>query len=164
LLLHGSKHVWERLEWIVDIDRLIRLRSNVQWEWMLSTAKGLNVENLFYLGLAVCNELFGTKIPHDVENLYWDNPKIIWAKEQVLQDIFGNTLIETDNRLTTRKNLFEDDRFMSVIRRKIKDNYTTFCKVNKEDVYIINLPTLLFPLYSLIHPIRQFVGVFRKKG
>ena len=38
LCMHGSKHLWERLEWIVDIDRLIRKKPNINWKLMQEEA------------------------------------------------------------------------------------------------------------------------------
>ena len=66
LCVHGSKHLWQRLEWIVDIGMLGRLLDGADWArlndgcHMRGTSRMINIGVL--LAVAVC----GARLPVDV--------------------------------------------------------------------------------------------------
>ena len=67
--LHGSKHVWERLEWIVDIDRFIRAVLGLDWGKVLKMAKGMGAQKMFLLGIALSHKYFQTPLPENILSL-----------------------------------------------------------------------------------------------
>ena len=38
-LIHGAKHLWERLIWVCDIVELVKARPNLDWDRVISTAR-----------------------------------------------------------------------------------------------------------------------------
>ena len=62
LCLHGSKHAWERIEWICDVDRLLR-SSTIDWNQLTTIANKSHSIRSFYLGLNLSNSLFQTPLP-----------------------------------------------------------------------------------------------------
>lgn len=67
--LHGSKHLWERLSWIIDIDRYIRAVPNLDWEKIIIMAKDLDALKMFLLGPALANRYFDTPLPESIQLL-----------------------------------------------------------------------------------------------
>lgn len=67
LCLHGSKHAWERIEWICDIDKLIRSVENFDWKTALLIAEQMDTKTTFYLGLKLGQSLFQTPLPEDIK-------------------------------------------------------------------------------------------------
>jgi len=67
--LHGSKHVWERLEWIIDIDRFIRAVPNLNWDKILMMAKSMGAQKMFLLGIALSQRYFQTPLPDTILTL-----------------------------------------------------------------------------------------------
>jgi hypothetical protein len=65
LCIHGSKHLWERIEWIKDIDLLAR-NHKIDWEKVIQKAKGSGFEKMLYLGLSLSHSLFDTPLPETV--------------------------------------------------------------------------------------------------
>ncbi len=65
LCIHGSKHLWERIEWVKDIDLMIR-KQKIDWEKVIQKAKGSGFEKMLYLGLLLSSSLFGTPVPKTV--------------------------------------------------------------------------------------------------
>lgn len=65
LCIHGSTHLWERIEWIKDIDLLIR-KQTIDWEKMAKATKDSNVETILYLGIYLAHSLFSTELPDTV--------------------------------------------------------------------------------------------------
>lgn len=64
--LHGAKHIWERLIWIVDIDRLIRNTSDLDWERIITMAKKTGAEKMFFSGLALAHRYLHTPLPTSI--------------------------------------------------------------------------------------------------
>ena len=55
LCVHGTKHFWERLSWIVDIARLITVRT-VDWTFLFSLAAKRQSTRVLLLGLFLAHE------------------------------------------------------------------------------------------------------------
>ena len=62
LCLHGAKHAFERIEWICDIDRLVR-STEVCWDEAIAIAEQSRSKRSFYLGLSLAQSLFHTPLP-----------------------------------------------------------------------------------------------------
>ena len=67
--LHGSKHIWERLSWIVDIDRFIRNVPDVDWEFIVAKANALGALRMFLFGPALARHFFDTPLPEKIVDL-----------------------------------------------------------------------------------------------
>ena len=63
LCVHGSRHVWQRLAWICDLDRIIRTQTKIDWQKLIERARHANAERLFLLGLALTQHLLDTNLP-----------------------------------------------------------------------------------------------------
>jgi len=66
LCAHGSKHLFERLEWICDIDRLLRSRAEIDWQRLSAEANTLGIERMLLLGLNLARLFFNLSLPRDV--------------------------------------------------------------------------------------------------
>lgn len=66
LCLHGSKHYWTRLGWLVDVAELMRQQTRADWDWMLGQARAMACERRLALGLHLAGELLGAALPPDV--------------------------------------------------------------------------------------------------
>ncbi|HEY6045830.1 MAG TPA: nucleotidyltransferase family protein, partial [Pyrinomonadaceae bacterium] len=66
LCVHGSRHLWQRLAWICDIDRIIATRTNIDWSRLLDRAQEAKAERMFLLGPALAARLLGTRLPDSV--------------------------------------------------------------------------------------------------
>ncbi len=66
LCLHGSKHYWTGLGWLVDVAELTRKQSRADWDWMLGQARAMACERRLALGLHLAGELLGAALPADV--------------------------------------------------------------------------------------------------
>jgi hypothetical protein len=53
LLLHGSKHLWEQLNWLMELAELIRSRPTLHWEEIREGAVTLRAERRVALGLSL---------------------------------------------------------------------------------------------------------------
>ena len=157
LLLHGSKHMWERLEWIVDINRLICAREGaIDWDQLCNLAKDMEIEVMFYLGLTISDELFQTPLPKYIYAKIESIPAVLMAKKVILEELYANGILIYATELTPFKNLFKmrlnKDSSTAVIRHYWK----TLFGLKYFDVYMINLPNQLAFLYHFIRLYRLF--------
>jgi hypothetical protein len=65
LLVHGSKHRWSSLGWVVDVAEALR-RGGIDWSWIHERARALNCERRVALGLLIAHELLQAPVPQPV--------------------------------------------------------------------------------------------------
>lgn len=164
LLLHGSKHYWERLEWIVDIDRLIRLRGEIDWRGLSMMAQQMEIEGMFYLGLAMSYELFATPMNTAILEYIHSEHYIHTAKKEILAELKRDGINKTHSDLISLENLHK----ISLIKNKqngwIRQYFLTLFQIKELDVYMVNLPNFLAPLYHFVRLYRLFkLNVLRMK-
>ena len=103
LCIHGSKHLWERIEWIKDIDLLLR-GNEVDWRDILRRSKDTGFEKMVYLGLLLSTSLFDTPLPQNIQKHIaqyqqlnalsefvfesWRMPKSTFAKTSAMLKLF----------------------------------------------------------------------------
>jgi hypothetical protein len=63
LCVHGTKHLWRRLGWVVDVAETLRAHPEIDWPVLLRTARRLGGERMLLLGLALARDLLGSGIP-----------------------------------------------------------------------------------------------------
>lgn len=80
LCLHGAKHAWERLSWIVDVGLLIR-RREIDWERVLETGRGY--ERMLGLGLELARRVTGVDLQS--REMITADPAIGILSDQVIQ-------------------------------------------------------------------------------
>lgn len=154
LCLHGSKHFWERIEWIVDIDRLIRNQGIYQWENMYKFATKMKSEIMFLLGLAIAQRLFSTPLPEFILLKIDEHKKLDKLIDLMYSDIVNNFILEEAHDLISWKYFY----FSSLIHDNFFNAINTFRKnilqIKPTDVYTINIPHSLSFLYYFIRPFR----------
>jgi hypothetical protein len=88
LSVHGSRHLWQRLAWICDIDRLIRRSAAIDWPALLLRARKAKASRMFLLGIALAADLFGTELPADVSRAITADPRITALAADAPQRLF----------------------------------------------------------------------------
>jgi hypothetical protein len=63
LCVHGGRHLWSRLGWIVDIAEILRARPEVEWGTSLARATALGVRRMLLVGLGLARETLGAELP-----------------------------------------------------------------------------------------------------
>jgi hypothetical protein len=67
LLLHGSKHLWEQLNWVAEVSELIRQHPDLDWIWILERADSLRARRRVAVGLRLAQRYFDLLAPPPVE-------------------------------------------------------------------------------------------------
>jgi Uncharacterised nucleotidyltransferase len=63
LSIHGFKHRWERLGWIVDIARLLDVRRDIDWAVLAARTRRDGSQRLLQIAIGLTTELFGLSPP-----------------------------------------------------------------------------------------------------
>lgn len=66
LSVHGSRHLWQRLAWICDIDRIIATRPDIDWSRLMARAAQTNTQRMFLLGPALAEKILATRLPESI--------------------------------------------------------------------------------------------------
>ncbi len=63
LAAHGSKHIWRRLNWIVDLAAVIAAHPRIDWEAMLLRAAEWRCRRRLLVAVSLANTIYGIDIP-----------------------------------------------------------------------------------------------------
>ena len=156
LCVHGSKHFWEKLSWIVDISEMIRSHPDLDWNKAYRRSESLHAQRMLNVGLALAADLLGATLPEDVSaRVNGDRVAVELA-------------VGIERRWLSRElpPLSAAERFR--FRRKIVPGAVAGWRYAlrlatapaEEDWEMVRLPAALAPLYIALRPIR----LLRKYG
>lgn len=63
LLLHGSKHLWEQINWVAEVAELLGRLGASEWEWVLAKAAALGARGRVAIGLLLASRCFSLALP-----------------------------------------------------------------------------------------------------
>ena len=161
LCMHGSKHKWERIEWIVDIDKTINQNPNLNWNYIIEQSILLESYTMLYLGLYLTNKLFNTPLSNKLDKVKLNSKLNI----KLSKSIMSSFIILTENKTEIDKNLstFKFHYALnSTLIQKIRFLIKRLFPIMNGDIMQINLPKRLFFLYYIIKPIRLLVKYVQK--
>ncbi len=151
LCLHGAKHAFERIEWICDIDRLIR-NTEVNWDDAMSIANQSHAKRSFFLGLSLAQTLFHTPLPQNIQS-HINADTIVQLQTLILSRISK----EKEARSVFKKNrevFFYQSKLFDTKSDKIRFYISVFLKISTTDCQTFLLPEKLNFLYIFLKPLR----------
>ncbi len=162
LCIHGSKHVWSRLEWLCCVAELVKSRKDMDWDSIFDRAAEFECRRMVYLGLALSAELLDTKLPGRVwERLNRDNDIA------PLCSIVKRIIFPEDGAEQVGKGRFS--RFHLQNRDSLQDSVRYCCRLVFQPTFqewkTWPLPANLSFLYHIFRPCRLAWGFMkRQKG
>ena len=147
LCVHGSKHRWDRLTWIIDVALMIRLLDEAGWQRLLSAARDHGTLRMVLMGLILAEDVCGAALPGTV-------------RHQVRSDRTAVALAGTVGRalFDPRPNRFDALSFHARMRERPRDRARYLLSVaftpSGADWEALSLPGALFPVYALTRPVR----------
>ena len=155
LCLHGSKHGWERIAWMCDVDRLLR-SSRIDWGKAIAIAEASHSKRSFYLGLDLCSSFHQTPLPDSV---------IKRMEKCDVTELKALTLTKLNEKVATR-NEFQNNRKTFFYQSNLYDSkidkiffcLNTFFGISTTDCQTLLLPEKLKFLYIFLRP---FLLIYR---
>ena len=145
LCVHGAKHAWERLSWIVDVGGLIHRHPLIDWEWMQKQAVELRVERELSLGLNLAGEITGVTFP---ANIFRADSVVALSSNKIRNWMFS----------ADKHNLTAQAIFLIGLRKGLSDKIRTLFHIianpSVADWLALRLPAGLAFLYPFLRPFR----------
>jgi len=88
LCVHGSKHLWCRLNWVCDIHEFLSAHTTIDWKRCLELASKQGCERMLLLGLTLAEALLETELAEPVRDRISADPKVRQLAEQTQVDLF----------------------------------------------------------------------------
>lgn len=145
LAIHGSKHLWERIEWVKDIDLLIQ-KQEINWKKLIEKVQGTGFENMVYLGLHLNVILFKTSLP---ESIHLEIKKC-QPIEQLSDFVFESWVNSKSSFQTTHI----QTKLLPGFKKKIIYLHTRLFKPSLDEYLYVDLPKGLHWGYYLVKPYR----------
>jgi 2-polyprenyl-3-methyl-5-hydroxy-6-metoxy-1,4-benzoquinol methylase len=149
LCVHGTKHFWERLAWILDIARMIEVQG-VDWRFLLEIAAKMESTRVLLLGLYLAHDLFSTSLPQPVLQNACGDAQVQWMAKKVREQYVG---ISNPSAGVWPRGVFRlrsRDKFWHGLRHVLRLGMSP----TESDRETVRLPRLLSPLYMLVRPWR----------
>ena len=157
LCVHSSKHLFERLLWVCDIDRCIRNEKHIAWQKLLETADTMGIHRMVLLSLSLAHTLLDLPLPPFIHASIRQDKMVLTLQTHIIKRHFTHT-IPTNKGYTTFKLLWS-------MREKPKDKlrflYFALFASKFDDFKWIQLPSFLAFLYPLLRIFRLGLKYFR---
>ena len=148
LCLHGAKHSWSRFNWITDIANLTVVKSDMDYDYIISEAERLNCINILAFSVTLINNLFNLEIPLSSSIDLKCNYKFSEQGKSLIGTIFelGNYNNKIGNSLFPK--LFDS------YKDKTKFYINNYIYPSPIELSLIKLNSKLFFLYYIIRIFR----------
>ena len=149
LCVHGGKHFWERLGWVLDIAKLATAQE-VDWTLLQQLAAKMESTRVLLLGLYLAHDLFNAPLPrHLLEEIRRDRivqelAEKIYKQYEDISDPSAGVLPRAVFRLRSRDGIGQGLRHMLRLAMSPTES----------DRQTVHLPRWLTPLYMLLRPWR----------
>jgi hypothetical protein len=151
LSIHGSRHIWQRIGWISDLDTLLR-RKDLDWDRIAEIYDLHGFGEMVLFGFAVCRRYLATPFGEEFSSLLESRESL---HERLFEDVERCWRGECDSI-----------RRLGVILKLLPDRSSRFAYIFKVlfrptrvEFRMVGLPKILYPLY---YPIRILSLPLRK--
>jgi hypothetical protein len=155
LVVHGSKHAWDRLLWLSDIAQLLTVRPTIDWTRVLGRAKAARVGRMLATALLLVRELFNVPIPEHVERWVSSDP----AAAAIADAIGRRFEAPSHDRLLDPVVVRMRERPLDRLRFVSRLAFTP----TVEDWRFVRLPPALSWAYPAVRPLRLGEKYLRKR-
>ncbi|MGA7792642.1 MAG: nucleotidyltransferase family protein [Candidatus Acidiferrales bacterium] len=149
LCVHGAKHFWERLAWIVDIAQLITV-CDVDWTLLSEIAAKMESTRLLLLGVYLAHEVVGASLPQSVLERARGDAQVQWLAGKVLEQYEENSDPSVGVLPRAVFRLRSCDGYWQGLRQLFRLSLSP----TESDRQTMQLPGFLSPLYTLVRPFR----------
>ena len=143
LCIHGSKHLWERIEWVKDIDLLI-CAEEIDWKMIVKEAKKRKFEKMVYLGFFLARHIFDTPLPKHITDRMSEMKVLKVLSDFVLQS--WQTPPNAFGRTAAMLRLFPSAKEQLIYLNNI------LIKPSFNEYWAIDLPKALYWGYYFVRP------------
>jgi hypothetical protein len=149
LCVHGAKHFWERLGWVLDVAKLVTAQE-VDWTLARKIAATMESTRVLLLGLYLAHDLFEAPLPGPLlEEICWDD-----AVQQLAEEVYEQYAGISDPSAGVLPRAVFRFRLRDGIGQGLRHTLRLAMSPTESDRQIVRLPRWLAPLYVLVRPLR----------
>ncbi len=143
--MHGAKHLWRRLEWIVSLAELVRASARINWRVVIQRAQAARATRMLALGLRLVEAFTDVEVPTQID----PDGDMKRLATQIKSEIFrvSPTIESTETNLYNFKIM---DRKRDALISALRSLFVP----TLPDWEALNLPAPLHPLYYAFRPLR----------
>ena len=158
LCLHGTKHQWNRLAWLVDVSEILHDAPSLEWSRIWPLAEESHSEGFLSIGLLLARQLLSAPLPQDtIRRIHADRRGVRMAWEIGCRLISG-----VRHTVTEREYLYFLFRALSSWRDRLRFLWGVATEPCRDDWNFCLLPPRLNGLYAMLRPCR-LIGVATRK-
>jgi hypothetical protein len=149
LCVHGAKHFWERLGWVLDIAKLATAQE-VDWALVARIAAKMESTRVLLLGLYLAHDLFDAPLPRQLlEEISRDST--VQALAEKLYEQYADISDPSAGVLPRAMFRF---RLRDGIGQGLRHTFRLAMSPTESDRQTVRLPRWLAPLYVFVRPWR----------
>jgi len=149
LCVHGAKHFWERLGWVLDIAMLATVQE-VDWALVTQIAAKLESTRVLLLGLYLAHDLFDASLP---EQLLEEIGRDITVQE-LAEKVYAQYADVSDPGAGVIPRAMFRFRLRDGLGQGLRHTWRLAMSPTESDRETVRLPRWLTPLYMLVRPWR----------
>ena len=135
LCIHGCRHVWETLKWLVDVAELVRGQPGLDWALLQARANEMGAAIMLEIGLVLAHDLLQAPVQAEILETARRRPRTLKLVSEIRQRSFAANAVPT--------NIYQQLLFVARAAQKPS------AKV---------IPYLLMPTYFVLHRLVRPVG------
>ena len=157
LCVHGYKHLWERIEWLVDIYYLIS-KENIDLEKVLQMSKLVDADRIVLSTLIICQKMFDLKI--QLKDSSIQDKKLNKATNSMLNKIISDYK-EVTEKIHSKQFSTIHLYMLKTTANKMK-YLKTFFEPTEQDYEKVKISKSLHFLYYLLRPFNVLIKSLNK--
>ncbi len=115
LCVHGSGHLWSKLNWICDIHEFVSAHTTIDWKRCLELARKQGCERMLLLGLTLAEALLKAELPEPVRDRIHADSKVRRIAGQMEANFFN----------VGQGDVFSAFHFLLSLRERFRDKLLT---------------------------------------
>ena len=149
LCVHGAKHFWERLGWVLDIAKLITVQE-VDWTFLSRIAAKMESTRVLLLGLYLAHDLFEAPLPGQLLEEICRDRTVQGLAQKVCEQYAGTS--DPGAGVWSRARF----RFQSRdgLAKGFRHLWQLTLSPTESDLQTLRLPRSLAALYTIVRPWR----------
>jgi hypothetical protein len=149
LCVHGSKDLWERLEWVAGVAEIIRNGVEINWQRLVEESEALGAARMLLLGLSLAHTLLDAPLPAAILRRIAEDGKIETLNAQVREGMYAEQAVPGVKRTVS---------FHLKTRERVRDR-VRYCALlalttTPVDWASVRLPRSLAFVYYVLRPFR----------
>lgn len=149
LCVHGTKHYWNRLEWVASVAQLSCPQADIDWSKVSGLADTTNNRKTLRLGLLLATNIFSFELPEPAQGLLKDAGQLQKTAQALEENLFMNPGVAPTQIAAFRWNLQFMDRRRYAVRSFLRSIFVPTIS----DWQKVDLPDALYPFYYATRPL-----------